>query len=132
MAWPPKLESDADAFQSVQSGRAPLAFVVLAAAANHHAAAIAAADAECTLFHGGQNHHALSLVEQILGNVVGDIQNFFQDDAGIFDAVLLRARRWRECGHARHQENQQTHDEFLHESLQRDFKEKTVRFVSLC
>src|ERR1700683_5118196 len=82
-----QLESDTDAFERVQGWGSPLALVVLAAAADHHATSVAAADAKCALFHGGQNDKAFGLVEQILRDVVGDVQDFFHDDAGILDTI---------------------------------------------
>src|SRR6266852_3366677 len=84
-----QLEPDVDAFQSVQSGGSPEPSVVSAAAADHDSAAIASPDSEGSLLDRGQNNHTFRLVEQILGNVIRDVEDLFQDHSRLIDATLF-------------------------------------------
>src|SRR5258707_649774 len=70
-----QLKPDANSLQRIHGRGAPLSRVMLATSANHHATAVAATHSNRSLYHGGQYDHALGPVQQVLGNVVGDIQN---------------------------------------------------------
>src|SRR5207249_12298001 len=76
-----ELKSDVQSFQCVHCRWSPRTRVVLAAAADHHASPVAAANPECALFYRRQNHEAFSLVQQILGNVVWNVENLFENFA---------------------------------------------------
>ena len=62
---------------------------MLAAAADHHASPVAAANPECALFYRRQNNEAFSLVQQILGNVIWNVENLFQNFALLLDALFF-------------------------------------------
>jgi hypothetical protein len=62
---------------------------MFAAAADHDATAIAAAYTERAFFHRGQNDHALGLVDEVLRNIVGNIQDFLEDDARVFYPIFF-------------------------------------------
>src|SRR5580704_6167595 len=88
---------------------------MLAAAANHHAAAVTAAEPNRSLYHGGQYDHTLGLVEQILGNVVGNVENLFQHLAGLLHAFLFLLVLSRERGRCQQHQRQDTCRDPLHE-----------------
>src|SRR3989442_104701 len=75
------LEADVYSFKRITRRGPPWPGVMLAAAADHHASPVAAANPECALFYRRQNHEAFSLVQQILGNVIWNVENLFQNFA---------------------------------------------------
>src|SRR6202030_2569443 len=83
------LKSDAAAFQGHHRRSAPRAGEVLARAASHGATAIAATDNESGFQDGRVHDHAFGFVEQILRDVVGNIENFFEDESAVFQAVCF-------------------------------------------
>ncbi len=81
-----ELEADAQAFEAHHGGRAPGAGVMLAAAADHGAFAGIAADAHGEFDDGGDDDDALGLIEQVDGDVIGNVENFLEDRAAVFKA----------------------------------------------
>ena len=75
---------------------------MFSAAAYHCAAAVASAKANREFKYRRKYDHAFRLVQQVLRNVIGDIQDFCQHGACIFQAIcffFLRGQRWEsgEC-----------------------------------
>ena len=62
---------------------------MLARAADHNAPAESPANADGDFLDRGENDHALGAVEQVLGNVIWDVEDLFENDAGILDAIGL-------------------------------------------
>ena len=83
-------------------------------------------------FTEGRIDQAFGLVEQILRNVVGNIQDFLQHHAGVLDAILFPLVIG---GESRTPDirtiSKQTMDFFTNPS-RRDFKENIVSGVPLC
>src|SRR5229473_233759 len=78
-----KLEAHAATFEGHHGGCAPRPGEMFTAAAGHGAAAVTAADNESGFEHGRENNDALGFVEQVRGNVIGDVQNFLENGAAI-------------------------------------------------
>jgi len=68
-------------------------------------------------------HSALSI------SSVGNVENLFQNIAGVLNAVLFVLVFGGE-GHCRHQQRQQAHDQFLHRNLRMGFRKKAAKFAS--
>ena len=84
-----ELQAEAAAFERIHRRRAPGAVERLAGSADHRAAAVAAADAHGDLRHRRNDDDAFGLVEQLLRDVVGDVEDLLHDDAGILQARLF-------------------------------------------
>src|SRR3984893_19301007 len=80
------LESNAAALERHHRRRAPRAGVMLAGAAGHGSASVTAANHKSGLENRRVNHHAFRLVEQVLRNVVGNIENLFENGAAILQS----------------------------------------------
>src|SRR5580693_3183775 len=75
---PADLESNAATLERHHRWRAPRTSVVLARTASHRAASVASADDKRSLQYRRVKDDAFGLVQQILRNIIGDIQNFLQ------------------------------------------------------
>src|SRR6266852_2697636 len=83
------LKADAAAFEGHHGGCTPRSCEMFTGAASHGAAAVAAADNESGFEHGTENDDALGFVEQIRGNVIGDVQNLLENGAAIVQTFGL-------------------------------------------
>jgi len=66
------LEAKASAFECVHRWRAPGSSSILTGAADHHATAVAGTYNEGSLEDRGNHDYATGLVEQIVGNALGE------------------------------------------------------------
>ena len=84
-----ELKSKTGAFEGHHCRRAPGPAEVVAAAASHGATAVAPADSDRAFDDRRHYDHAYCLVEQVLRNIVGNIENFLYDHAGIFKPTFF-------------------------------------------
>src|SRR5262249_4116488 len=111
------LEANAFAFEPHHGRRDPWALELLAGSANHDTAAAANTNNECTFNHGRINDDAFCLVDQVLRDIVGNVHNFFEDQAAILKTVGFTFVIF--CGerYSSYNEGRQECSEFLHNSL---------------
>src|SRR5258708_37545028 len=83
------LKAEAAALKGHHRGGAPRSPEVFTLAARHSATPVASADNESGLYDGGEDNDAICLVEQALWNVVGNVENLFQDHATISQSVVI-------------------------------------------
>src|SRR5262249_40523001 len=84
-----QLEAEARSFERHHCWRAPRAVEVVAAAAGHGATAIASTDPNGGVDDGRHHDHACRFVEQVLRNIIGDIENFLHDHAGVLEPAFV-------------------------------------------
>jgi len=77
------LEADAAAFESVHGRSAPRTGEILASAADHGATTVTAADDKGGFEDGRHDDDTAGLVQKILRNVVGNVEDFLHDFAGV-------------------------------------------------
>jgi hypothetical protein len=71
----------------------------VSAAADHNATPEATADDERALLDRRQNDQALGFIKQVLRNVVGDIEDFFEDFPRVLHTLmflLVVGKDWRQ------------------------------------
>src|SRR5271168_1243519 len=90
------LESGAATFQCHHCRSAPRAVEMPPAAANHGPAAIASAEYKRGLENPREHDDAFGLIHHALRNVLGSVQDFMQDGAATFQALLFLV--CRVCG----------------------------------
>src|SRR5580698_6603372 len=83
------LESHATALEGIHRRRAPRAGKVFACAANHSSTTVASSHDESGFKDGRHDDHAPSLVEKVLRNIVGNIEDLLDDSAGVLQSIVL-------------------------------------------
>src|ERR1700730_92721 len=91
------LEPYAATFQSHHRRRAPRSAELLASTAHHNAAAIAATYHERSLYHRGQHHYAARLIQNVLRDIIGNIQDLFHYFTGVYQALAFVLVTSRSC-----------------------------------
>src|SRR6201987_3074029 len=109
------LETDTATFERHHSRCAPRAIEIMTSAANHDTTPVVATDHE-SCFHDRWKHDDTSrLVEQVSRHVVRNVENFFEDGAGVTNPVIfflvvrgLREGNPRPSGSHKGERSQQT------------------------
>src|SRR5215469_2212315 len=107
------LETEAAAFERHHGGRAPGAVERFAGAAGHRPPAVTAAENERALQNRGIHDDAIGFVDQVLGNVVGNVHDLLNHEAAVFEPAVfffVVAREARGC----QSEGQQHRNQLFH------------------
>src|SRR6266404_903910 len=94
-----QLKAEAPSFEGHHGGSAPGSREMLTGATHHGTAPVAASENESSFEHGGEDDDALGLVQQILGDVVGDVHNFLYNGAAVLEpagfSLVIRRGEWQ-------------------------------------